>query len=92
MKKAQTRVQDLQGRIAGAVKELTPEQKKEQLQRFVNQKLEAWTTGIVFNAVQGKHDLTPEQGREIVHTAVETAYAMLDALHGIRRSEPSVEA
>ena len=82
-------VPGLQGQIEQAVRkevaQLTPEQKEEQFRRMVQQKLEAFTTGIVFNAVQGQGYIPEEEGRALVSTAVEMAYELLRQLHGIER-------
>ena len=88
MKKKAISVQDMRGMVRDAVKDFTPEQKQEHFNRLVQQNLEAWTTGIVFNAVHGNADLTPEKGRELVNAAVETAYEMLRLLRGVIRKEP----
>ena len=83
--------QQLQSQIAAAarrqVNEMTPEEKQEQFNRMVHQNIEAWTTAIVFNAVRGNVHLTPEDGRKLVDTAVETAYEMLYRLRGVIRKD-----
>ena len=69
------------------VKDLTPEQKQEQLQRMYNQKRESFATGIIYNMVQGNSLMDPEQGREVVRTAAAMAEEMLKVLCGIERKE-----
>ena len=81
----------LQGKIEQAVRreveQLTPEQKQEQLQRMVQQKLEAYTTGIVFNAVQGRGYIPEDEGKALVITALSMSREMLRQLHGIVMKE-----
>ncbi len=91
MKKEAISVQDMRGMVRDVVKDLTPEQKQEHFNRLVQQSLESWTMGIVFNAVHGNADLTPEKGKELVNAAVETAYEMLRLLRGVVRKEPEAE-
>lgn len=89
MAQRRVNVPGLQGQIEQAVRkevaQLTPEQKEEQFRRMVQQKLEAFTTGIVFNAVQGQGYIPEDEGRALVSTAVEMAYELLRQLHGIER-------
>lgn len=69
------------------VKDLTPEQKQEQLQRMYNQKRESFAAGIIYNMVQGSPTIDPEQGKGIVRTAAAMAEEMLKVLCGIERKK-----
>ena len=69
------------------VKDLTPEQKQEQLQRMYSQKRESFAMGIIYNMVQGNSLMDPEQGKEVVRTAAAMAEEMLKILCGIERKE-----
>lgn len=85
-------VASLQSKVSQAVRQevsqLTQEQKEEHFRRMVQQKLESFTTGIVFNAVQGRGYIPEDEGKALVSTAVEMAHELLKQLHGIeRRSE-----
>lgn len=79
-------VDQLRKMVREEVKELTPEQKQEQMQRLYRQKMESFSTGIVFNSVQGTGLDDPEKGRRIVKASVAMAEEMLKALFGIERT------
>lgn len=76
-------VDQLRKMVREEVKDLTPEQKQEQVQRMYRQKMESFTMGIVYNAVQGTGLTDPEKGRQIVSAAIAMSEEMLMKLHGI---------
>lgn len=80
-------VDQLRRMVREEVKDLTPEQKQEQLQRMYSQKRESFATGIIYNMVQGDASIDPEHGKEIVRTAAAMAEEMLRVLCGIERKE-----
>ena len=61
--------------------ELTPEQKAEQVARFLSQKREQYATSIMFGLVHNpNHGLTPEQAAE---WSVKAADALMEKLYPI---------
>lgn len=80
-------VDQLRKMVREEVKELTPEQKQEQMQRMYQQKMESFTMGIVYNSVQGTGLTDPEKGRQIVSAALEMSEELLLRLYGIERKK-----
>jgi hypothetical protein len=71
---------------------LTPEQKAEQIARFLASKREAFATGILFNLVQGKADtLNEAQCLAAAVTSVKTADALIEQLYPLPKDEPAAK-
>lgn len=67
------------------IQPLTPEQKKEQIVRFISQKREYFASGIAFNLAQGigynYKDMTNIEAKAFARTAVALADALLEELY-----------
>lgn len=70
-------------------KELTPEEKKNQILRFLSQKREQYATSILFGLVHNpNHGMTPEQA---VEWSVKTADLMMEKLFPIAEQPAETE-
>lgn len=72
-------------------RELTPEQKQEAIKRFLTQKRESFTTGILFNLCQNPAmgDADP---KVVVDHAVEMADYLMEKLYPLKEESETVEA
>lgn len=74
-----------------APKPLTEEEKVQQIARFLAQKREAFSTGILFNLIQGQADKLPLAGcKEAVSVAVIMADALIEALYPMPKPNEDV--
>ena len=70
-------------------KPLTPEEKKNQILRFLSQKREQYATSILFGLVHNpNHGMTPEQA---VEWSVKTADLLMEKLFPIAEQGPETE-
>lgn len=70
-------------------KELTPEEKAQQIARFLSQKRESFVTSILFGLVHNpNHGLTPEQA---VDWSIKTADLLMEKLYPIVKDGPKTE-
>ena len=73
---------------SSAPKPLTQEQKAEQIARFLAQKREAFSTGILFNLCQSLGDsASSSQAKALVKISVEMADALIDELYPLPKEE-----
>lgn len=63
---------------------LTDEQKAQQVARFLAQKRETFAQGILFNLCQGIGLSAIDNGKQLVHTSVEMADALLEELYPLQ--------
>lgn len=70
-------------------KELTPEEKAQQIARFLSQKRESFATSILFGLVHNpNHGLTPEQA---VDWSIKAADLLMEKLYPIVKDGPEIE-